>query len=67
LNNQILDFESKNCKQNDHNSCASKWHGLGFDIICNCRCHKKEMALHLDDRPLGNASTIKGAVCHDDE
>ena len=48
----ILEFCSKDCKKNIHIQCHKIWNGLGFDIICNCNCHKKKM---LDEvRSLSN-------------
>lgn len=41
--NVILEFMSRECKQNLHNECSSKWEGLGFEIICTCKCsHNKK-------------------------
>ena len=46
-NSTIVDFLSMNCKHNDHNHCAGRWHGLGIGVECNCKCHKQEGgALH---------------------
>ena len=36
-----LDFLGKECKNNCHNLCARQWKGLGFEVTCNCECHKK--------------------------
>ena len=53
----VIDFVSKQCKNNQHSFCDSKWLGfgiqfncecdskwLGFGIQfnCECRCHKKK-------------------------
>jgi hypothetical protein len=64
MNSIIFDFLSADCKDNDHNHCASRWQGLGIEVACNCRCHvsKKGEALQLVGRPVGNASIIKGAT-----
>ena len=35
-----LAFVSTACKSNEHDNCHGKWYGYGFDIICECRCHK---------------------------
>jgi hypothetical protein len=37
--NIILQFTSKDCKSEIHSKCHSGWTGLGFDIICGCKCH----------------------------
>jgi hypothetical protein len=39
----ISDFRSKECKSNNHNDCNGQWIGLGFQIICDCKCgHNKK-------------------------
>lgn len=67
-NSTVIDFLSMNCKHNEHNYCASRWHGLGIEVICNCRCHlrKKEGTLRLVREPVSNASTITGPIHYDD-
>jgi hypothetical protein len=40
-NTCIIEFESKNCKQEQHNNCSNKWIGLGFTVTCICNCHKE--------------------------
>lgn len=42
-NTCIIEFQSKYCKQKEHNNCSNKWKGLGFEICCNCECHRKMM------------------------
>jgi hypothetical protein len=39
--NTVLQFTSKDCKNEIHSKCHSGWTGLGFDIICGCKCHTK--------------------------
>jgi hypothetical protein len=34
----LLDFLSKDCKNNNHRYCDGKWQGLGIEVICNCTC-----------------------------
>jgi len=34
----ISDFISRDCKSELHESCYGKWEGLGFEIICSCKC-----------------------------
>jgi len=36
-----IDFQSKYCKQKEHNDCSNKWIGLGFTVTCTCYCHNK--------------------------
>lgn len=53
-----IDFLSKECKSKSHESCHSRWTGLGFEFTCDCTCHnKKEMVLELVGEPVAN--TIK--------
>ncbi|MGH9981220.1 MAG: hypothetical protein ACRD6U_06680 [Nitrososphaeraceae archaeon] len=49
---KFLEFNSKYCKNGIHPQCYGKWTGLGYEVICNCICHKKMM---LDEnRSLSN-------------
>jgi hypothetical protein len=43
----IIEYRSKDCKDNKHNKCAGKWTGLGIQVVCNCPCYhnKKEGSL----------------------
>ena len=36
-----LDFINKECKNKNHFLCKHQWEGFGFQIVCNCECHKK--------------------------
>lgn len=45
----MIEFRSRDCKNYVHNRCDGTWHGLGYDIICDCVCHKKK-DLALVDR-----------------
>jgi hypothetical protein len=38
---KLIEFCSKHCKNNVHSHCHEIWNGLGFEVICNCNCHKK--------------------------
>jgi hypothetical protein len=38
-----LDFISKECKNKNHFLCKYQWEGFGFQIVCNCECHKKQV------------------------
>jgi Zn ribbon nucleic-acid-binding protein len=45
----LVDFLSKDCRNNNHVDCYGKWQGLGIEAICCCKCghNKKEKALEL--------------------
>lgn len=43
-----IDFTSRDCKTNEHQSCKSLWNGLGIIVNCNCECHKKAAAVAHD-------------------
>lgn len=56
----VLDFLSKQCKNNKHCECAGKWNGLGIEALCYCNCHKeqeeeKQQAIAWVLEPLANA------------
>jgi hypothetical protein len=54
----ISDFLSKECKKNNHALCHRQWSGLGFQVICDCKCHnreEKQQALAWVEEPLANA------------
>ena len=34
----VFDFISKQCKGELHQNCYGRWQGLGFEVICGCRC-----------------------------
>jgi hypothetical protein len=38
----ILNFRSKNCKNEIHRQCHGTWEGLGFQCQCECLCHKEK-------------------------
>jgi hypothetical protein len=38
----MIEFRSRYCRSNVHTRCDGRWHGLGYDIICDCICHKKK-------------------------
>ena len=40
-NSYIIEFQSKDCKQKEHNNCSNNWIGLGFIVTCTCNCHKE--------------------------
>lgn len=45
MNIILIDFKSKQCRENQHTVCSNKWNGFGFEVVCNCSCHKKELML----------------------
>jgi hypothetical protein len=51
-----LDFVSRDCKSGIHHDCCGKWMGLGFEIICVCKC---------DHNRKGEASTSGGLPISD--
>ena len=60
INDNIsLDFLGKRCKNNCHNLCDGQWKGLGFQVYCNCKCHRK---LVLDKAILNNDSNNENNV-----
>jgi hypothetical protein len=56
-NSTIIDFLSRDCKNQLHKSCHGEWSGLGFEIICSCKCGhgKNGRALDLVEGPAANA------------
>jgi hypothetical protein len=40
----LIDFCSKDCKENMHEKCCGSWYGLNTSIICNCMCHSKKLS-----------------------
>jgi hypothetical protein len=58
MNETIIEFYSKYCKNNQHHECLKRWNGLGFEVICSCICHrnitKKNVVL---DGPSKSSST----------
>jgi hypothetical protein len=53
MNNNIneISFKSKECKNNTHSYCSHQWKGFGFQIICNCECHKKLVLGRIESLP----------------
>jgi hypothetical protein len=59
ITSTIIDFNSRECKGGFHYNCHGTWQGMGFEIICDCKCHKKNSeALEKVGKPLANASHI---------
>ena len=51
MNIILIDFKSKQCKDDQHSICSNKWNGFGFEVICNCSCHKKGEVLDEGKSP----------------
>ena len=53
-----VSFKSKECKNDYHNQCSYQWQGLGFQVYCNCECHRKlvldEAILKIDSNKENN-------------
>ncbi len=65
-----IDFLSKQCKNDTHNGCYGRWQGLGFDVLCDCKCHKKkeQQALEEVGGPVTNAiSSLSQELTQNDE
>ena len=55
MQNSIVEFRSKDCKNNNHQNCAGSWNGFGFEVYCSCYCHyKKGEALESVGGPEAN-------------
>ena len=54
----LLEFLSKQCKNDTHNDCCGIWQGLGLEVLCDCKCHKKkeQEALAEVGGPVSNAT-----------
>ena len=46
--NTVLQFTSKDCRNEIHSKCHSSWTGLGFNIICGCICHGQKSAVSIN-------------------
>jgi hypothetical protein len=59
MTNAIINFISRDCKNAIHQNCCGIWRGLGFEVLCDCKCHKKkeQQALAEVGGPLSNATT----------
>jgi hypothetical protein len=55
----LVEFLSKQCKNKEHIICCGLWKGLGFEVFCDCECHKKkeQQALAEVRGPVSNATT----------
>lgn len=54
----VIDFISKQCKDDRHCECSGRWEGLGFEIICACKCKhdKNSQALEQVEEPFSNTN-----------
>lgn len=43
-----ISFKSKECKYRNHFLCEYQWEGFGFQIFCNCDCHRKLLGIEKD-------------------
>jgi hypothetical protein len=56
MQNSIVEFRNKDCKNNNHQNCAGSWNGFGFEVYCSCYCHhKKEEVLESVGGPVVDA------------
>lgn len=39
----ILDFISRCCKQGQHANCEITWYGFGYEVLCRCDCHGRDL------------------------
>lgn len=44
----FIDFTSRDCKESSHDECHVSWQGLGYEVVCNCACHKKDDKSHQE-------------------
>jgi hypothetical protein len=58
--NIVTDFVSRECKRNFHGECDGTWSGLGYKVICSCRCGhiKKYKVLDQVEGPRHNTMLI---------
>jgi hypothetical protein len=65
----VLDFQNKFCKNNHHALCDGAWTGLGFEILCICKCHNevKKHAREELEEPISLATglAMHGIKAHD--
>ena len=56
-NSNLVDFLGKECKNLLHDKCCSVWKGYGFQVVCNCECHRK-LVLEKDNIYHDNSNEI---------
>jgi hypothetical protein len=42
LISEAIDFQSRDCKYNQHQNCTCRWYGFGFKFVCSCLWHNKK-------------------------
>jgi hypothetical protein len=42
LISDAIDFQSRDCKYNQHQNCACGGYGFGFKFVCSCLWHNKK-------------------------
>lgn len=57
--NTVLQFTSKDCKNEVHSKCHSSWTGLGFNIICGCICHGQRSAVSITENKTCTGLSIR--------
>jgi len=58
-------FLNKYCRTEQHTICERQWSGFGFEIYCECFCHKKNVATERLSNPSSVAvetSTLENKV-----
>lgn len=57
LTTGTLEFVSRECKNKNHNRCRGMWYGLGFEVICSCKCsHFEKKVLEEVGQPESNTN-----------
>lgn len=70
----VIDFISKQCRNDLHYECNGRWKGLGYEIICCCTCnhYKNRQALEQVEEPFSNTNhtvqplSVQGAASTND-
>lgn len=62
--NANINFISRDCRNTIHKDCYGIWQGLGFEFICDCKCHRKkeQQALAEVGAPVSNAVENKPSL-----
>lgn len=60
-----MEFSSKLCKINNHKQCPGQWEGFGFQIFCNCDCHRNVVLGRVESRP--NTNLLSNRSSKEDE
>jgi hypothetical protein len=70
ITNAVINFISRQCKNSIHKGCCGIWQGLGFEVFCDCECHKKkeQQASGKVGGPISNAiSSLTQEVTQDND